>query len=203
MEQHKKAQAKDGGLKHPQKDNFVDFAHGDVLIQAGENQYDAETVVGITANGEYVFDDVVNMTPTGFQRKEELSPTAAGRNAESDIQESPSERSISQNAPSVKQKYSFGGESYSIVNTQDMPWEEQVGISAMMGQSRAAILEKLGDDATVFVKNENKLDQMLPGNQILKSLALRAKVELDGTSVAQSKSSVKLKYSMEDSGAES
>ncbi len=101
------AWAKDGGLKHPRKDNFVDFAHGDVLIQAGENQYDAETVVGITANGEYVFYDVVNMTPTSFQRKEELSPTAAGRNAESDIQESPSERSISQNAPSVKQKYSM------------------------------------------------------------------------------------------------
>lgn len=112
------AWAKDGGLKHPRKDNFVDFAHGDVLIQAGENQYDAETVVGITANGEYVFYDVVNMTPTSFQRKEELSPTAAGRNAESDIQESPSERSISQNASSVKQKYSFGGEKARSANIE-------------------------------------------------------------------------------------
>lgn len=51
-------------------------------------------------------------------------------------------------------------------------------------ESIAAMLEKLGDDATIFVKNENKLNRMLPGNQILKSLALRAKVELDDNSVS-------------------
>mgnify|MGYP002569599600 CR=1 FL=1 len=87
--------AKDGKLKHPRRDSFVDFAHGDVLIQAGANQYDAETVVGITADGEYVFYDVVDMTPTSFTTKKEPSPTAAGDNAASDIQESSSERSIS------------------------------------------------------------------------------------------------------------
>lgn len=89
--------AKDGKLKHPRRDSFVDFAHGDVLIQAGANQYDAETVVGITADGEYVFYDVVDMTPTSFTTKKEPSPTAAGDNASSDIQESSSERSISRN----------------------------------------------------------------------------------------------------------
>ena len=87
--------AKDGKLKHPRRDSFSDFAHGDVLIQAGANQYDAETVVGITADGEYVFYDVVDMTPTSFTTKKEPSPTAAGNNASSDIQESSSERSIS------------------------------------------------------------------------------------------------------------
>ena len=51
-------------------------------------------------------------------------------------------------------------------------------------ESIAAMLEKLGDDATIFVKNENKFNRMLPGNQILKSLALRAKVELDDNSVS-------------------
>ena len=88
--------AKDGKLKHPRRDSFADFAHGDVLIQAGANQYDAETVVGITADGEYVFYDVVDMTPTSFTTKKEPSPTAAGNNASSDIQESSSGRSISQ-----------------------------------------------------------------------------------------------------------
>lgn len=87
--------AKDGKLKHPRRDGFVDFTHGDVLIQAGANQYDAETVVGITADGEYVFYDVVDMTPTSFTTKKEPSPTAAGNNASSDIQESSSGRSIS------------------------------------------------------------------------------------------------------------
>lgn len=87
--------AKDGKLKHPRRDSFVDFTHGDVLIQAGANQYDAETVVGITADGEYVFYDVVDMTPMSFTTKKEPSPTAAGNNASSDIQESSSGRSIS------------------------------------------------------------------------------------------------------------
>ena len=87
--------AKDGKLKHPRRDSFVDFTHGDVLIQAGANQYDAKTVVGITADGEHVFYDVVDMTPTSFTTKKEPPPTAAGNNASSDIQESSSERSIS------------------------------------------------------------------------------------------------------------
>ena len=82
----------------------------------------------------------------------------------------------------------------------DLYGENAHRVTSIHGRENiAAMLEKLGDDATVFVRNENKLNQMLPGNQILKSLALRAKVELDGTSVAQSESSVKLKYSMEDS----
>lgn len=79
--------ANDGKLKHPRTDNFVDFAHGDVLIQAGGNKYDARAVVGITSEGEYVFYDVVDMSPTDFKIKEEPSTTAAGRNATSDIKE--------------------------------------------------------------------------------------------------------------------
>ena len=68
--------AKDGGLTHPRTGNLVDFAHGDVLIQSGDNQYDAKVVVGITGGGEYVFYDVVDMEPTSFAKKEE-TPTAA------------------------------------------------------------------------------------------------------------------------------
>lgn len=98
--------AKDGKLKHPRRDSFVDFAHGDVLIQAGANQYDAETVVGITADGEYVFYDVVDMTPTSFTTKKEPSPTAAGNNASSDIQESSSGRSISRSTEKSNRKIS-------------------------------------------------------------------------------------------------
>lgn len=46
-----------------------------------------------------------------------------------------------------------------------------------------------------FVKNENKLNQMLPGNQILKSLELLAKVELDDGSVAENSDNVNEKIS--------
>lgn len=96
--------ANDGKLKHPRTDNFVDFAHGDVLIQAGGNQYDAKTVVGITASGEYVFYDVVDMTPTVFQVKKELSTAAAGRDAVSAIQESSSEDRVARPGADVKRE---------------------------------------------------------------------------------------------------
>ena len=58
-----------------------------------------------------------------------------------------------------------------------------------------ALFENLGADATIFVKNENKLNQMLPGNQILKSLELLAKVELDDGSVAENSGNVNEKFS--------
>lgn len=49
---------------------------------------------GSQRTAKYVFYDVVDMTPTSFTTKKEPSPTAAGDNASSDIQESSSERSI-------------------------------------------------------------------------------------------------------------
>ena len=62
-----------------------------------------------------------------------------------------------------------------------------------------ALFENLGADATIFVKNENKLNQMLPGNQILKSLELLAKVELDDGSVAENSGNVNEKFSADGS----
>lgn len=61
----------------------------------------------------------------------------------------------------------------------------------------AAMLEKLGDGATILVKNEDKLNQMLPGNQILKSLELLAKVELDEQSIAEQRENVNTDFSIE------
>ena len=69
--------------------------------------------------------------------------------------------------------------------SNDLYGETAHKVTSIHGRENiAAMLEKLGDDATIFAKNENKLNRMLPGNQILKSLALRAKVELDDNSVS-------------------
>lgn len=69
--------------------------------------------------------------------------------------------------------------------SNDLYGETAHKVTSIHGRENiAAMLEKLGDDATIFIKNENKLNRMLPGNQILKSLALRAKVELDNNSVS-------------------
>lgn len=332
---------RDGTLTHPRTDSFVDFAHGDVLIQSGNNQYDARVVVGITSGGEYVFYDVVDMEPTSFAKKEETPTTALSNKALGDIHGASLDDSISKGSENVKYSafneevardaaarrgltaeerrgrkpdtgdentvFADGGESYSIANTRDMPWKDQVrgyfsndgtikssdslylGESSVEGvdnapmyiptsvitkairppkgsrsahalsqknilnlqegiknapvvidnparnsivyvtadqdsaenyiiaaldksndlygetahkvtsihgrENIAAMLEKLGDDATIFVKNENKLNRMLPGNQILKSLALRAKVELDDNNVSGHGGNVK--YSAE------
>lgn len=105
----------DGELKHPRTDNFVDFARGEVLIQAGTNQYDAETVVGITKEGEYVLYDLVDMEPIRFEIKEEPSTAAASNEAVSAIQEDSSGASISENAGSVN-----GEEKLSVKGSRDL-----------------------------------------------------------------------------------
>ena len=58
--------ARDGKLVHPRTDNFIDFEHGNVLIETDGHQYRADVVVGITDKGESVFYDVVDIHPTSF-----------------------------------------------------------------------------------------------------------------------------------------
>ncbi len=62
---------KDGSLTHERNDNFVDFSHGNVLLQIGQNQYKADVVVGYTNQGEAVLYDVVRIYPDSFEIKEE------------------------------------------------------------------------------------------------------------------------------------
>lgn len=94
--------AKDGGLTHPRTGNLVDFAHGDVLIQSGNNRYDAKVVVGITDGGEYVFYDVVDMEPTSFAKKEETPTAASSDEALSAIHGVSSDSNISGRGENVK-----------------------------------------------------------------------------------------------------
>lgn len=79
--------ARYGKLTHPRTDNIVDFTKGDVLIQAGDNQYEARTIVGITDAGEYVFYDVADMNPAAFDIKKEPSSAVLGNETENAILE--------------------------------------------------------------------------------------------------------------------
>ena len=86
-----------------------------------------------------------------------------------------------------------------LEKNNDLYGENAHKVTSIHGRENiTAMLEKLGDDATVFVKNENKLNRMLPGNQILKSLALRAKVELDNSSVPNRPQSVNKQFSVSE-----
>ena len=94
---------RDGGLKHPRSDNFVDFDHGKTLILSGDAKYIAEVVVGITNAGEAVFYDVVDMQPAIFDIKKAESPTTATtQNAIGDIQGDSSRENIAQEGENVK-----------------------------------------------------------------------------------------------------
>ena len=101
------AWARDGKLKHPRADNFVDFDHGTTLIASGDAKYEAEVIVGITDKGEAVFYDIVNMQPGDFSIKnEESSTTATTNKSPGDIHEDSSKPRVTQQEQNVKQKYS-------------------------------------------------------------------------------------------------
>lgn len=99
--------AKDGKLKHPRTDNFVDFDHGTTLIASGDAKYEAEVVVGITDKGDAVFYDIVNMKQGDFSiKKKESSPTATTNKSPGSIFEDSSKKNVAQQSENVKQKYS-------------------------------------------------------------------------------------------------
>lgn len=56
-------------LKHQRKDNFTEFARGDVLVRVGKNDYSAKVIVGFTSGKEMVLYDIVDFTPTKFELK--------------------------------------------------------------------------------------------------------------------------------------
>ena len=90
---------RDGGLTHSRNDNFVDFDHGQTLIMSGNAKYSAEVVIGITTDGDAVFYDVVDMTPTTFEiKKAESSTAATTQDAIGDIHEDSANAIIPQNS---------------------------------------------------------------------------------------------------------
>ena len=100
--------ARDGKLLHPRTDDFVDFDHGKVLIEAGKNQYSAEVVVGITDRGNAVFYDVVDIQPTQFTTiKEEPSPNVTTNKSPDIAYESSPENRVPQQATEVKENVRY------------------------------------------------------------------------------------------------
>ena len=106
-------------IKHPRKDNIREFARGRVLMRVGQNDYNAEVVVGYTKNGEMLLYDIVNFKPDTFSVKER-TPRQPGRGeagmtgdygksskVEGPIKSGPAttDNSISQNNAAVNSQY--------------------------------------------------------------------------------------------------
>lgn len=62
------------GLNHSRKDNFSDFARGNVLLQVGGRKYSAEVIIGMKSNGDAVLYDVVNINGKNFDVKKKTNP---------------------------------------------------------------------------------------------------------------------------------
>ena len=158
------AWARDGGLKHPRKDNFVDFAHGTVLIQAGANKYKADTVVGITKSGEYVFYDIVDMNPTMFTAKKGLPTNTESNEYSSVVQGSPFESIIYSDKDSVKGNFSGDDTDYRF-SVDDMD-EEEIAERQTQGTDKIApTQQELERERQAWLQKEYNDKQKKPENK--------------------------------------
>lgn len=56
-------------LKHVRKDNFKEFARGDILLRVGNHDYSAKVIIGITPKNNMVLYDIINFTQTSISLK--------------------------------------------------------------------------------------------------------------------------------------
>ncbi len=109
---------RDGELTHPREDNFVDFDRGQTLIVSGDSKYVAEVVVGITAQGDAVFYDVVDMQPAEFETKKSESSTAVTtQNAPVGIHEEFAGDILPQNGQNVNRNSKNSDKKHSLSDT--------------------------------------------------------------------------------------
>ena len=95
------------GLKHPRKDNIVDFARGRVLMDILGKQYTADVVVGFTDKGICELHDVVNINPTQFGYKKTNDALSTISSEDEHLQKRTSfvNTTVAQNSSGVNSKY--------------------------------------------------------------------------------------------------
>ena len=93
-------------LKHQRKDNFTEFARGDVLVRVGKNDCSAKVIVGFTSGKEMVLYDIVDFTPTKFELKNENAFTEQPLKVQLSRQHASSDTRVTQSEPSVNSSIS-------------------------------------------------------------------------------------------------
>ena len=132
-------------IKHPRKDNIKEFARGRVLMRVGQNDYNAEVVVGYTQNGEMLLYDIVNFKPDTFSVKERTprrtGPDKAGMTETNE--ESSSDNSISQNNAAVNSQYTQESENDAADTAENGADEGDFAVDRKGSEASAAF----GDEA--------------------------------------------------------
>lgn len=139
-------------LKHERKDNFKEFARGDVLIRVGNNDYSAQVIIGFTGGNNMVLYDVIGFSPTDIKIADTQYRYA--KNAGSDRKDVSADITIPQKAQSVNtqdmqktkndtQKFSVPdfGTLYEAVNSGTVSREDFV---QMMNEQMHRYVEKNG-----------------------------------------------------------
>lgn len=139
-------------LNHERKDNFKEFARGDVLIRVGNNDYSAQVIIGFTGGNNMVLYDVIGFSPTDIKIADTQYRYA--KNAGSDRKDVSADNTIPQKAQSVNtqdmqktkndtQKFSVPdfGTLYEAVNSGTVSREDFV---QMMNEQMHRYVEKNG-----------------------------------------------------------
>ena len=92
-------------LKHQRKDNIVEFARGEVLMQIGNNKYNAKVIVGLTKNNQMLLYDIVKFKKDIFKIKKEDAFTDQNVSKEVSRHYASSDKMISQNDSYVNNNY--------------------------------------------------------------------------------------------------
>ncbi len=147
---------KDGGLKHPRKDNFVDFGRGNVLMSIGGNKYSAEVILAYPQVGAPVLYDVVTLNPDSFDLINEKAASANANAAasgahttrfSSDIS-APNTVSLTQNTPDVNSQYMREGEKDSSSERHSLVKSAQGETETIEAEDKAIknVLEKFSKE---------------------------------------------------------
>ena len=147
---------KDGGLKHPRKDNFVDFGRGNVLMSIGGNKYSAEVILAYPQVGAPVLYDVVTLNPDSFDLINEKAASANANAAtsgahttrfSSDIS-APNTVSLTQNTPDVNSQYMRDGEKDSSSERHSLVKSAQSETETIEAEDKAIknVLEKFSKE---------------------------------------------------------
>ena len=147
---------KDGGLKHPRKDNFVDFGRGNVLMSIGGNKYSAEVILAYPQVGAPVLYDVVTLNPDSFDLINEKAASANANAAtsgahttrfSSDIS-APNTVGLTQNTPDVNSQYMREGEKDSSSERHSLVKSAQSETETIEAEDKAIknVLEKFSKE---------------------------------------------------------
>ena len=122
-------------LKHERNDNFIQFAHGNVLIDCVNTKYEADVIVGYTTGGNMVLYDIVDFKPKEFKIK--AKPTSADQTQDAQISIVNSadttipQSTVDVNSNSMQKSENDSGAKFSLSGNENLKTAEELDAEYM------------------------------------------------------------------------